>query len=502
MTRTLASTTALSLVLLAQAASAEVTPAEVWANWQALATSAGQEITFDNVAESGDAVAVTGLLITYTDELGGSFSANIDNVTFTDNGDGTVDVTMSESYPMSLAFPAEDEGPSAMKLTVNQPGLVITAGGSASETKYDFTAPTVSVTLDEIKDQAGTVLDTKADLVLTGSTASYLVATEGDATQLDSSFAAGSLTLNVSGASPESGESGTVTVSFSDLQGSSKGNLLGAEIMANMATALNSGFTSDSSMSFGAMALTADITDATGPTAIKGSAAGGGFVLALDKMRINYGTSLTGAQFTVSGAQIPFPEVAIGFAESAFNVLIPASKSEDPQDFAFLTKIVDLTVSDDVWGLFDPAATLSREPATFILDTKGTGRWLQDIMDPEVQMEGVEPPGELNSLDLTQVLLKAAGAEIAATGGLTIDNSGATTFQGMPAPSGVINVTIKGVNKLIDNLIAMGLLPEDQAMGARMMLGMFTRPGAGPDEVTSVIEFKDGGLFANGQQLQ
>jgi hypothetical protein len=91
---------------------------------------------------------------------------------------------------------------------------------------------------------------------------------------------------------------------------------------------------------------------------------------------------------------------------------------------------------------------------------------------------------------------------VAASGALQIDNSGATTFQGMPAPTGTINVDIKGVNKLIDNLIAMGILPEDQAMGARMMLGMFTRPGAEPDQVTSVIEFKDGGLFANGQQLQ
>jgi hypothetical protein len=48
----------------------------------------------------------------------------------------------------------------------------------------------------------------------------------------------------------------------------------------------------------------------------------------------------------------------------------------------------------------------------------------------------------------------------------------------------------------------MGLLPEDQAMGFRMMLGMFTRPGAGGDQVTSLIEFRDGGIFANGQQLQ
>jgi hypothetical protein len=225
-------------------------------------------------------------------------------------------------------------------------------------------------------------------------------------------------------------------------------------------------------------------------------------VLAVDKTRINYGTSLKGAQFSISGAEIPFPEVVIAFGETAFNVLVPASKSDEPQDFSYLTKIVDLTVSEDVWGLFDPAASLSREPASFILDVKGTGRWYQDIMDPAVDMEAPEPPGQIDTLDLTQLLIKAAGAEVGATGALTVDNSGATTLQGMPAPTGTINVDIKGVSKLIDNLIAMGLLPDDQAMGARMMLGMFTRPGAGPDEVTSMIEFKDGGVFANGQQLQ
>lgn len=502
MTRMLPCTTALSLVLVAGSAGAEVTPEEVWANWQALATAAGQQLTFDSAAKNGDALDVSGIVLTYTDDLGGSFSASIDKMSFKGNGDGTVGVTMSESYPMTMAFPADTEGPSSMKLTVNQPGLLITAGGSATETKYDFAAPTVSVVLDEVKDQTGAVLDTKADVVMTGSTASYVVKTAGETTQLDSSFAAASIAMNLSGTSPDGAGDGTVSFSLADLKGATKGNLLGAEIMANMASALNSGFTSDTSMSFGAMSINANITEATGPTVVKGSATGGDFVLAVDKVRVNYGSSLKGASFTISGAEIPFPEVVVGFAETGFNVLIPASKSDTPQDFAFLTRVVDFTVSEDVWGLFDPAATLSREPATFILDTKGTGRWLQDIMDPAVQMEGVEPPGELNSLDLTQLLVKAAGAEVGATGGLTFDNTDLVTFQGMPKPTGTINVDIKGVNKLIDNLIAMGMLPDDQAMGARMMLGMFTRPGAGPDEVTSVIEFKDGGLFANGQQLQ
>lgn len=502
MTRMLTSSTALALVFLAQAASADVTPAEVWANWQALVASAGQELTFDNVAETGDAIEVTGALLTYTDDLGGSFTASIDSIVFADNGDGTVGVTVSESYPMTLAFPADSEGPSSIKLTVSQPGLSIIAAGSAAETRYDFTAPTVSVVLDEVKDQAGVVLDTKADIALTGTTVRYLVATQGEATRAESSFASDGLALNLSGTRPEDGGSGTFTLSLADLEGSTKGNLLGPEMMANMATALNSGFTTDTTLSFGAMSIDANVTEAAGPTVIKGTATGGGFVLGLDKVRFNYGSSLQGASFSISGAEIPFPEVAVGFAESAFNVLVPASKSDTPQEFAYLTKVVDLTVSDDVWGLFDPAAVLSREPATIILDVKGTGRWFQDIMDPEMEMDGAEPPGQIDTLDLTQFLMKAAGAEVGATGALQIDNTGATTLQGMPAPTGTINVDIKGVNKLIDNLIAMGFLPEDQAMGARMMLGVFTRPGAGPDEVTSVIEFRDGGLFANGQQLQ
>jgi hypothetical protein len=502
MSRILAASTAFSLVCTATGAMAAVTPEEVWESWQALSTAAGQELTVGNAARNGDTLEVTGVVVTYKDELGSTFSATIDRVNFKDNGDGTVAVTMSDSYPMDLAFAPAEDGPASIKLTVTQPGMTITAGGSAEATKYDFNAPTVAVTLNEVKDETGTTLNTKGTLVMSETVASYLVTKTGETTALDSSFAAKSVAFDLSGSNPDGSGEGAFSMAMTDLSGATKGNFLGAEIMANMATALNSGFTSDSSFTFGAMTLNLDVADATGPVKLAGTATGGGFVLAADKTRVNYGSSLTGAEFTVSGPEIPFPEVKFGFGESAFNVLMPASKSETPQDIAFLTKIVDLTVSEDIWGLFDPGATLARDPATFILDAKGTGRWLADIMDPAYQADGMEPPGELNSLDLTQFLVKAAGAEVGATGGLTFDNSDLESFDGVPAPTGQINVTIKGVNKLIDNLIAMGLLPDDQAMGFRMMLGAFTRPGAGPDEVTSLVEFKDGGLFANGQQLQ
>ena len=504
MTRSLTCTSAIGLVFLVTSASADVTPQEVWESWQAMLTSAGQELTVGNTADSGSAVEVTDVAVTQKDPMGGSASISFDKLTFTDNGDGTVTVAMPESYPLALAFPDEGEGPGSMKLTVNQPGMTIVAGGSATETSYDFTAPSVTIKLDEITDEDGKVVDAQGDMVMTDATAKYVVLRDGDKTALDMSYAAKGVVLTIVGAdtSEGGGGQGKGTVSLADLTGTTKGNFLGADMMANMAVALNSGFTMDSTMSFGAMLADLDITEGGSPTKMTAVATGGGFNVAMDKTRLDYGTSLTGAKFTVSGADIPFPQVELAFAESGFNVVMPVSKSDSPQDFTFLTKLVDFTVSEDIWAIIDPGAALSREPATVIVDLKGTGFWTKDIMDPSVQMDGMEPPGELHSLDLTQVLAKAAGAEVSATGGLTFDNADMATFDGMPRPEGKITIGIKGVTQLVDNLIAIGILSEDDAMGFRMGLAMFARPGAGPDELTSEIEFKDGGLFANGQQLQ
>jgi len=72
----------------------------------------------------------------------------------------------------------------------------------------------------------------------------------------------------------------------------------------------------------------------------------------------------------------------------------------------------------------------------------------------------------------------------------------------MPKPTGSAEFQLNGVNGLIDDLVAMGLLPQEQVMGARMFLGLLTVP-AGDDQLTSRIEVTaDGQLLANGQRLQ
>ena len=99
--------------------------------------------------------------------------------------------------------------------------------------------------------------------------------------------------------------------------------------------------------------------------------------------------------------------------------------------------------------------------------------------------------------------IKLAGADVTGTGALTFDNTDMTTFAGVPAPTGSVDLKAVGVNGLLDKLMAMGLVPEDQMMGARMMLGMFAKVVEGEtDTMTSSIKFEDKHLFVNGMQLQ
>ena len=111
-------------------------------------------------------------------------------------------------------------------------------------------------------------------------------------------------------------------------------------------------------------------------------------------------------------------------------------------------------------------------------------------------------PGLLNSLNLNQLSVKLAGAELTGAGAFTFDNSDMTTFPGTPLPTGKIDLKAVGLNALIDKLVAMGLVPKDQALQGRMVLAMFANTSATSDEMTSTLEFKDKHFFANGQQLQ
>jgi hypothetical protein len=344
--------------------------------------------------------------------------------------------------------------------------------------------------------------ETTGNVAIVGLAGNYTVATDTQS-RISSVLNADSvgLTLAITDPTPETGGTTNVTGNMVGLTATTQGVLLSPSQMEDMSAALATGFSTDGTFGYSSADLAFDATGTADTAKVAGTFGAGTLTFGISKDRLAYGGTSSAAKLTISGSSIPFPELVVSLAETGFDLLMPVTKSDAPQDFRLLLRLVDLAVSDEVWAMFDPMAALPRDPATLVIDTTGKAKWLVDIFGPEAETMEIAP-GELHALDINDLTLRAMGAAITGKGAFTFDNSDTTTFDGMPLPTGKLDLTIDGANALLDKLSQTGLLPQDQVMGARMMMGLFARPGEGPDTLTSTLEFKDKGFFANGQQLQ
>lgn len=488
-----AGSTAVLALLAANPALADVTPEEVWQNWQAFYASSGSTITTGAVERDGDTLVITGFTASI-DADGASSETTIAEIRLRDTGEGTVEVTMSDEATFTSASPAaEDDKAMGATGTLRMPGLVGTVSGTPEDMAYAFTAPSMDITVEPTEE--GKPVG-KVNILLSDASSTYQLVGPADAQTLDGSFGAASAAMNIEVIDGSTNFVGSLNTA--DLAGKVSGNLTGIED-EEVSDALAKGFAIDTALSYGALSYEFDITDESGPSRLVGGSAGGSFQMAMDATRLLLAAGGKNVEATFSGAQLPFPEVKLSYAESGFNLTMPIGKGDAPQDFSLLTKIVDLQVSDEIWAMFDPTGALPHDPATVVVDTAGKVLLKSDLMSTP---DDATPDAELHALQVKEIIARFAGAELTGTGDFTFDNTDMTTFDGMPAPTGKLDLKLVGGNTLLDKLVAMGMIGEDEAMGARMMIAMFANPGAGADELTSVLEFKDKHFYANGQQLQ
>jgi hypothetical protein len=500
----LAGSTAVIALLAGTSAFADVTPEEVWQNWQDLAASAGETITAESATRDGDALVVSGVSIAY-DKDGVKASGGIDEMTFTDQGDGTVEITFADSLSMQIDAPAADASgaPSSMTIDVSLPGAATIASGTADALAYSLDAPTIDMTIKALNASDPAAADATITIGLTNATQNYTVQTDGAAKKMSGEFGADSLKFGLVGTDKETSSDVNVALGIASIAGKINGTFLGADAMKDMAAALKAGFAVDFSTTYGALTLDLTATDATGPTKITGTAESGDTSFGLDINHMQYGAGSKKVALAISSPDIPFPELKVGYDEAAFNMLMPVSKSDQPADVALLTRLVGFTISDEIWGMVDPGAALPHDPATLIIDTKGKVTLSADLMDAAaMEAAGDASPFQLNALDIVELKLAALAAELTGAGSFTFDNSDMTTFQGMPAPTGKADLKLTGANALIDKVVAMGMITQEDAAGYKMMVSMFANSAADKDELTSTLEFKDKGFYANGQRLQ
>ncbi len=503
--RSSTSAVALGFFMTGTAALADVTAQDVWADWKGYMAGSGYTMSAEETL-SGDTLSVSNIVMSMEiPEEDTNISVEMGEITFVEKGDGTVSVEFPASVPFNIVIDGPDAEDVKIAMDYTNTGLIMTVSGDPNDITYNYTAAEIALKFKEILVEGegidiGALDVSVADLV--GTTTMKV----GDLRVADQKLTSGAVTYNVDFADPES-EDGRLILkgSMAGLDGSGVSTLPLEMDAAEMSAAVAAGFAVDANLSYRDNAMEFQFTEDSETVQGSTSSATGAVKIAMSDKGLLYDVSTTGTKVSMVGGEIPLP-IEFSLEESGFKFGMPIAKGEEEQDFAFGITMGNFTMSDLIWGIFDPSGQLPRDPATIAIDLTGKAKLFMDILNPE-EMANAESsgeiPGELNSLNVNTLTVRAAGAELTGSGAFTFDNNDLETFDGMPAPDGSVDLKLVGANGLLDKLVAMGFVPEDQAMGARMMMGLFAVPGDGEDTLNSKIEVKsDGQVLANGQRLR
>ena len=483
---------------IAAPASADLTAAEVWASWKALAERSGQTIS-GSETKSGDTLTVRDVTIAM-EAPSGSASGAMGDIAFTENRDGSVSIRLAPEYPLVVSTTSEAGERVEMKMTLRQRDLSMTARGNAGAIAYDFAAPEASFALDQMLVD-GEPMDMAMEMSARGISGGYTMA-EGATGRIDGTLNATTARLDMNATNPEDGSRFKLGGEMTDMVVSSSSTVPAGMQTTDLGAMLAAGFASTGKIAHGGTAYAMDMTQAGESTNVAATLGPGTLDFALADGGMLYDVRSTRGQIGISGSALPLPRIDLALDDSAFSFRMPMVRSAAPSDFGLLTRIAGLTISDGIWAMFDPSGQLPRDPATLVIDLSGKVRLLSDLTNPAVAQSS-EAPAELHELNVKGLKLSLAGAELTGNGAFVFDNSDKVTFDGMPRPTGRIGLRLDGGNTLLDRLVAMGLVPADQAMGMRMMLGMFARPTGEGDTLSSQIEVTpDGRVVANGQRLR
>ena len=494
-------------IFIAQPALADLTGQDVWNDWRDYLASTGYQVS-GSEATSGNTLTVSDITMTLPipDEPDASVSVIVPSLALTTNGDGSVSVEFPSPMPIRFEGTGPDGEDAKGAVILTHSGMTMTVTGDPADMTTTYSAAEIAMMLDKVtvNGKAPDEAPARISVTLTDTKGSSRM-TVGELRGFDQSYSAASVAYDFAFKDPDGPDHGSLKGTLQGLTGAFTGSIPKAMDTSNVAAMLKAGFAVDGSIAFTGGNSSLD-GEGDGETfSAQTSSQGGGFGMAMNAERLGYDISGKGTKITVTSGQLPFP-VEVNLAETAFRLAMPVAASDTPQDVAFHLTLGQFTMSDFIWGLFDPGGNLPRDPATVVLDLTGKVKLLLDILDPsaaEAMAMSPVPPGEIHALSVNDLLVQAVGAKLTGKGAFTFDNTDMRTIPGMPRPEGAIDLALDGANALLDNLVKMGILSSQDAMPARMMMGMFAVPGDGPDSLKSKIEINaQGHILANGQRIK
>lgn len=449
-------------------------------------------------SKSGDTLTVEGFVAS-ADMADGTIEMEVGGASFRELGDGSVEVTYPDAIPVTIKGTTIDEEPFELAMSLSQSNTRTVVSGIPEEITYNFTSDSFAIDGLEIAapDEAAE-LDLEFAVQMAGLSGVAGFVGGGTVRDYTTEFSVDSMSATFSGIPADEAGNFSLVMEIANVVADYEGTVAPQELMASFAQSIEAGNSTSGTASHGPLTYTVSGDGPEGVFDIAAAIASGQFEFAMGRSGLDYTTVSNDMTVSVGGDFMPLPPLTFKMAESGLRLAMPVVPSEEEQDFGLRLNFAGLEVDPAIWGMIDPVGQIPRDPATLVLDLDGAVVMLEDVFDPAFAEEMTVAPGQINALNINEILLTLAGAELTGDGAFTFNNEGF-----MPMPTGVVNLMLTGSNGLLDTLVNMGLVPEEQAMGARMMMGLFAQPGEGEDTFVSTIEVQeDGSVLANGQRIR
>lgn len=576
----LTSATAIGMILASTPALAEVTPKSVWDNLNGYYTRSGMTVETAAVDKAGDTLTVKGLVLSQ-DQNGTKSRIDLGDLVLSATGDGAVRMDMADEMTFTMDLPkaanatdeaaletdqaaadaaaaaadtaaeagdpatedamadaetaaqdaadqaaadmAADQGaqPRKVTITAKAPNEDITIREDGAAMVYAYVLPKVDLTVTAIELDDGKIIANPVTVAVANLKGNDRI--EGtDQQKIVQAATIDTLTVNLD-VTADDGQSGKGQLVMNGVALNSDTALPAAEVVAagDLGAMLKAGLTVKGDLKYASLTgnldmVTKDEQGETRPVALKMDSADSSLTVDMNPTRIAYGgtSGAANAQFTVP--ELPVP-VGYGLTGGNVRVDFPIMAGDAPQNFAVTYKLDGVTLTDSIWGMFDPTAALPRDPASIDVDLAGSVKVLHGLFDMVAAGTKLEDPNlsdeermtimaqmqqspvDLRDISINKVALDVMGAKADVTGKLAAPEQG-----DMQTPVGTISGKFQGVATLLDKLGAAGLVPADQMMGVKMMLQMFGKPDPqNPEILTTELEFNaQGQIFANGQQVK
>jgi len=245
--KTFITTTSTLALFAGSAAMADVTAMQVWEDWKEnLGIYGSDAVTIGSEDVLGGTVTVSNVAIDFSDDTT-SIKADLGDIIFTEQGDGTVNVTMATEMPISIK---PKVGGGGAEMSVTNSGLFIVASGEPGAMNFDVKADQYALRMGELIDESGVAVE--GDIYVAANNMAGRYVTSGDALRMiDYDLSVGSVDILVDVKEPGGNNAIVMSGKMNELAGNASVTMPEGMSMANPEEMFVEGFATTANYSYG-----------------------------------------------------------------------------------------------------------------------------------------------------------------------------------------------------------------------------------------------------------